>query len=150
MLAQKEYQFGERLFIIQEFGAAEALEIGADLGKIISGTFSGMADFGGNVLDTNIHLGKVIQGGLDRLFTKEFMPLVKRILKAGLARPDYSDDWFNETFTARRLPELYDLVHTIIVFNFEPIAELIKKKIPGIIGGTFSDTTTKETDEPND
>ena len=134
MLSQHSFKLSDsdELIVINELNASTALEFGAILGNVLAGSLDGMADFGGNLDDTEIHLGKVFQGPMNRLLNKEFAIHIKSLLRHSLVRPDWDEDWFNDRFSAKNMPALWELVTTIIEYNYGPIAEILKKKTPFI------------------
>lgn len=122
---------------ITELDAMEAQRFLAILGQIGAGAVIAIGTYkrsaGGGI---DLHLGAGAQAAIDRLC--ERMDVMQELVKASMADPAYSEEWFKLTFRARNLPDLYTLVEAIVVWNFTDVADFLKKKATVLIGALSS------------
>lgn len=125
--------------VITEMTATDAIRFGAILGSAASGAMVGVSSIkrtaGGAM---GIHIGETMRGALDRLLEKP--EAVRDLVKCSVSPEVWAGDaWFDNTFRARHLPDLFLLVQEILTLNYGPTLELLKKKIGQFIELSFSE-----------
>lgn len=145
MLEQKEITIGGSNYVLQQFPTTSGLEIGIALVKIIAGAAEGIGDVppGGGILDVEFNPGRMAAGVMKQFDVTGTPQLVRRMVRESVITPVYSDDWYESEFSGD-----YDRLGTMIekIVAHNRYSDLVKKRLPEIMGLISSDTSTEGQD----
>ena len=142
MLSQITVTIGDDKILIESLPATPALQLLTKTIRIVGGVGNGISDFPSNraefeklsvEFEKNMHLGKMIEGLIDRLDSDALPKLIKGIVRDSL--PMYRDgkgpgeqtfdEWYENRFS-KDLPGLFALLVEIYKFNFgEPMVWVV-------------------------
>lgn len=143
MLDQKQVTIGEKTYTIQQFPTTIGLEIGISLVKIIAGAAEGFGDTpsGGGFLDTWINPGKIASGLMSKIDITGTPQLIKRMVRESIVSPEFNDEWYEAEFSGE-YDNLISFIEEVISIN--KYMEMVKKRLPEIMGLISSDTNIEE------
>ncbi len=144
-LEQKTVTIAGTEITIQQLGAQLALKHSIILGKLFGGMAHGIDSKGKKeVLDWNIDVGKMVDGVISNLDPEESPAWIMLLLKQSMIKPEFTDDWFNVTFSGG-LENLLELLKVILEHNYGGLLAYTRKKIEAV---TTSDSSSEVKENP--
>lgn len=137
-IRQKQVQVKDQTITIETLPATEGLALAAAIARILAGAGAGVKDIPTSLkeLPEALHVGRLVQGILDRMDPESLPAFLKKIVRQSLPefrdKPDaVFDEWYEDGF-AGNLSSLSGLVWEILDLNFKDVLDLLTKKLAGV------------------
>jgi hypothetical protein len=163
MIEQIDVTVGDETMRITSLPATQALQLLAQLTKVVGGIGDGIADIATKASEVgeSMHAGRMVQGLLAKIDAEEAPKLIKAVLKDSLVLPNFEgkdaearfSTWYEDRFSGSDMPDLVTLLSAIFIHNYGDPVVWIKKGMARameaglLIPSVPSSTETKE-DQP--